>query len=237
MACQTMRLMRRPPLSYPRNQNHRAHGKICILPGPVLGHNVVFASTESRRGAKHSLTLRLLRAQARLDPRWGPCPHEKALTLYKGALGRPGLLLGNQQGPSLSFSHGEGRLWGAMCSEGSVGIDVAYPDEFAGGYPLGRAFRPEELDCAGGLCHNDRARGAALIWSVKEASVKAIGAGFHLFDPLDVRVGISLFRQQGVLFEVSADRPIPAWARAEGRGWVAVAWTCGRPGRPLERSP
>ena len=44
----------------------------------------------------------------------------------------------------------------AMCSEGSVGIDVAYPDEFAGGYPFCRAFSPEELDCAGSLCHNDR---------------------------------------------------------------------------------
>ncbi|MBW1942180.1 MAG: 4'-phosphopantetheinyl transferase superfamily protein [Deltaproteobacteria bacterium] len=202
-----------------------AYGKIHTLPGPVLGNTVVFASTESRRGAKHSLTLRLLRAQARLDSCRNPSPHEKAFTLYKGALGRPCLLLGDKQGPSLSFSHGEGRLWGAMCSEGSVGIDVAYPDEFAGGYPFGRAFSPEELDCAGGLCHNDRALGAALIWSVKEASVKATGAGFHFLDPLDVRVGISLFREQGILFEVSADRPISAWARAEGHGWIAVAWT------------
>jgi hypothetical protein len=76
----------------------------------------------------------------------------------------------------------------------------------------------------------DRARGAALIWSVKEASVKATGAGFHLFDPLEVRVGFSLCREQGILFEVSAGRPISACARAEGRGWVSVAWTCGRPG-------
>ena len=237
MGCQTMRLKRRPALSYPRNQNHMGHDKIHTLPCPVLGHTVVFASTESMRGAKHSLTLRLLRAQARLEPRRGPSPHENALTLYQGSLGRPCLLLGDKQGPSLSFSHGEGRLWGAMCSEGSVGIDVAYPDEFAGAYPFGRAFRPEELDCAGSLCHNDRARGAALIWSVKEASVKATGAGFHLFDPLDVRVGISLCRQQGIIFEVSAGRPISAWAKAEGHGWVAVAWTCRRPGRPLERSP
>ena len=215
--------MRRAPLSDSGNQNHVAHGKIHTLPCSVLGHTVVFASTESRRRAKHSLTIRLLRAQARLDPRRGPSPHEKTLTLYKGALGRPCRLLGAEQGPSLSFSHGEGRLWGAMCSEGSVGIDVAYPDEFAGGYPFDRAFSPEELDCAGGLCHNDRARGAALIWSVKEASVKAIGVGFHLFDPLEVRVGISLFRQQGFLFKVSAGRPISAWAREEGQGWVSVA--------------
>ena len=232
-----MRVKRRAPLSYPRNQNHMVHAKIHTLPCPVLGHTVVFASTESRRGAKHNLTLMLLRTLGRLDPGSSASRHEKALTFYKGALGRPCLLLGDEQGPSLSFSHGEGRLWGAMCSEGSVGIDVAYPDEFAGGYPFGRAFSPEELDCAGGLCRNDRARGAALIWSVKEASVKATGAGFHLFDPLDVRVGIFLFREQGILFEVSVDRPISVWASPAGRGWVSVAWDSGRPGRPLERSP
>ena len=207
-----------------------AHAKIHTLPCHILGHSVVFASTESRRGAKHNLTLMLLRTLGRLDPGSSASPHEKALTFYKGALGRPCLLLGDKQGPSLSFSHGEGRLWAAMCSEGSVGIDVAYPDEFDGSYPFSRAFNPEELDCAGGLCHKDRARGAALIWSVKEASVKATGAGFHLFDPLDVRVEISLSRDQGILFEVSVDRHISACARAEGSGWVSVAWTCGRPG-------
>jgi phosphopantetheinyl transferase len=175
----------------------------------------------------------LLRTLGRLDPGSSASPHEKTLTFYKGALGRPCLLLGDEQGPSLSFSHGEGRLWAAMCSEGSVGIDVAYPDEFDGGYPFSRAFNPEELDWAGGLFHKDRARGAALIWSVKEASVKATGVGFHLFDPLDVRVEISLFREQGILFEVSAGRPISACTRAQGRGWVSVAWTCGRPERPL----
>ena len=132
-------------------------------------------------------------------------------------------LLGTRQGPSLSFSHGEGRLWAAMCSQGSVGIDVAYPEEFTGGYPFARAFRPEELDCARALCHNDTARGAALIWSVKEASVKATGAGFNLFDPLEVRVANPLLRGQGILFEVSAGGPISAWARTEGRGWLAVA--------------
>ena len=234
---QNMRLIGRAPRSNPGNQNHVAQGKIHTLPYPVLGHTVVFASTESRPGVKHSLTLRLLRALAGLEPRRDPPPHEKTLTLYKSALGRPCLLLGGKQGPSLSFSHGKERLWGAMCSEGNIGIDVAYPDEFTGGYPFDRAFSPEELDSAGGLCLNDRARGAALIWSVKEASVKALGTGFHLFDPLEVRVEISLFREPGILFEVSADWPITAWARAEGYGWVSVAWACARPGNLLERFP
>jgi phosphopantetheinyl transferase len=165
----------------------------------------------------------LMRAMARLDPRWR-IPHGKnTLTLQKSALGRPCILIGDKPGPSLSFSHGEGRIWAAMCGTGSVGIDVAYPEEFAGDYPFARAFRPEELDFARELCHNDTTRGLALIWSAKEASVKATGAGFNRLDPLDVRVGAPLLREQGILFEVLADRPISVWAKTEGRGWLSVA--------------
>jgi phosphopantetheinyl transferase len=110
-----------------------------------------------------------------------------------------------------------------MSGSGSIGIDVAYPEEFAGGYPFARAFRPEELDCASALCPNNIPRGAALIWSAKEATVKATGAGFNLLDPLEVRVGTPLFREQGILFQVSAGRAISAWVRKEGWGWLSMA--------------
>jgi phosphopantetheinyl transferase len=108
---------------------------------------------------------------------------ENDLFLQKNALGRPYLLMGNKQGPSLSFSHGKGRLWAAISGARGVGIDVAaYPEEFAAGHPFPRAFRPEELDYAGTPCHINTARAAALIWAAKEASVKVIGVGFNLFD-------------------------------------------------------
>jgi phosphopantetheinyl transferase len=123
----------------------------------------------------------------------------------------------------LSFSHGNGRLWAAMSGRGSVGIDVAYPEEFRGAYPFGRAFSAEEMACAGALCPGDTARGAALMWAVKEAAVKATGAGFNFFDPLEVRVGPPLYKEQCVLFEVTADRPISTWVRTEGKGWLSVA--------------
>jgi phosphopantetheinyl transferase len=123
----------------------------------------------------------------------------------------------------LSFSHGKGRLWAAMSGRGNVGIDAAYPEEFVGAYPFHRAFSNEELDCAKALCPNDRARGAALMWAAKEASVKATGAGFNLFDPLEVRVGTPFVREMGILFDVLADRPVSVWVRPEGRGWLAVA--------------
>jgi hypothetical protein len=199
------------------------HETIHTLPRPVPVGGVLFASTASRRGAGPYLAVNLLRALARLDPRWFPPPDENAITIHKNALGGPRLLLGDKPGPSLSFSHGEGRLWAAVSGRGSVGIDVAYPEEFAGDYPFCRAFGPEELDCARDLCRNDTPRGAALIWSVKEASVKATGAGFNLLDPLDVRVGMPSRRDQGILFEVQAGRPVSAWAREEGGGWLSVA--------------
>jgi len=199
------------------------HETVLTLPHRILGGPVVFASTESSHGAGPYLALHLLRALGRLDPRRCPPPDENALTIHKSALGGPRIFLGDKPGPSLSFSHEEGRLWAAMSGRGGVGIDVASPEEFAGDYPFYRAFRPEELGCAGDLCCNDRARTAALIWSLKEASVKATGEGFHLIDPLDVRVGTPSPRDRGIVFAVQAHRPVSAWARAEGGGWLSVA--------------
>ncbi len=218
-----MSATRRAPAVYPRNQDQIAHGTIHTLSRLVPGGFVVFAATQSERGTKHSLALMLLKALARLDPRWRLSSAENALALRTSTLGEPYLLLGDQPGPSLSFSHGKQRLWAAMSSKGRVGIDVAYPQEFAADYPFARAFRPEELDSARTICHNDTARGAALIWSAKEAAVKATGIGFNRFDFLDVRVGAPILREQGIRFEVLADRPITAWARTEGKGWLCVA--------------
>ncbi len=212
------------PASYLRSQDHIEHGTIHTLAGLLPVDSVVFAFTQLRRGAGTCLAYMLMRAMARLDPRWRIPPDKNTLTLQKSTLGMPCLLLGEKPGPSVSFSHGEGRIWAAMCGTGSVGIDVAYPEEFAGDYPFTRAFRPEELDFARDLCHNDTSRGAALIWSAKEAAVKATGAGFNRFDPREVRVGVPLFKEQGILFEVLADRPISTWAKTEGRGWLSVAW-------------
>lgn len=199
------------------------HGSIRTLTRQVLGNSVVFAATQLGDGARHRLAHMLLQALTRLDHHRRKLPVHKVITLHRNPLGAPGLLLDGKKGPSLSFSHDGQRLWAAMCRKSNVGIDVAYPEEFAGGYPFARAFRSEEMDWARTLCPNDAARGAALAWSAKEASVKAIGSGFNLFDPLDVRVGSPQRREQGFLFEVMADRPITVWARTEGRGWLAVA--------------
>lgn len=145
------------------------------------------------------------------------------ISLHKDSLGAPALYLKDKPGPSLSFSHGQHKLWAAMCSGGRVGIDVAYPEEFDSDYPFSRVFRPEELERAKSLCTDDAARCASLLWSVKESSVKAMGTGFRRLEPVDVRVGAPVRLDPGYLFEVMADRPIAAWARTEGHGWIAVA--------------
>jgi len=196
---------------------------IRTLARQLLGRSVVFAATHFKAGARQRLVLELLRATAHFDHHPGLPTDPRFFTIRKDPLGAPILFLQDRQGPSLSFSHDQDKLWAAMCSGGRVGIDVAYPQEFDGDYPFARVFGPEELDRAKSICPNDAARGAALVWSVKEASVKAIGTGFNRLDPVEVRVGTPLRRDQGFLFEVMADRPVAAWAQTEGRGWLSLA--------------
>jgi phosphopantetheinyl transferase len=69
-----------------------------------------------------------------------------------------------------------------------VGIDVAQAEEFSDGYPFSRVFYEEDLTVTLKKTHDDVQEAAALLWSAKEAIVKAIGCGFHLLDPIDVRV-------------------------------------------------
>jgi len=220
-----MSMSRCTALAHPRIQEQFAPRTIHTLPGLAMCETVLFTSTPLAHEAGPGLTLRLMQALGRIDPRWHNATVGNALTLHNTPLGEPYLLIGDRQGPALSFSHGARQLWGAICSHGRVGIDVADPVEFAGAYPFKRAFRPEELDWARALAHKNTARAAALIWSLKEASVKATGIGFNGYDPLDVSVGTPRINDRGILFDVWAGGAISAWARAEGKGWLAVAST------------
>jgi len=106
-----------------------------------------------------------------------------------GPLGRPHLLLGEVQGPAISFSESGGKVWAALCGDGSdIGIDVAAADEFEGEYPLHRVFHDQELHHTVRLIGGDVAKASALLWSIKEAVVKALGCAFHLVAPLQVHV-------------------------------------------------
>ena len=118
--------------------------------------------------------------------------------VVRGPLGRPHLLLGEDRGPAVSFSKGGGNLWAALCGDQSdIGIDVAGTDEFSEGYPYHRVFHDQEFQHALGLAGGELANASALLWSIKEAVVKALGCAFHLVDPLQINVYPSVTRVDG----------------------------------------
>jgi phosphopantetheinyl transferase len=120
------------------------------------------------------------------------------MQVVRGPLGRPHLLLGESRGPAISFSGGGGKVWAALCAdESDIGIDAAGSDEFEGEYPFHRVFHPQELQHALQLAGEDLEKASALLWSVKEAVVKALGCAFHLVDPRQVVVYPSTGRAAG----------------------------------------
>jgi phosphopantetheinyl transferase (holo-ACP synthase) len=107
-------------------------------------------------------------------------------------LGRPRLLLGECEGPAISFSEGGGKTWAALCGDASdIGIDAAGTDEFPKEYPFHRVFHSQELQLALRLTSGDLNKASALLWSVKEAAVKSLGCAFHLVDPRQICVSRS----------------------------------------------
>jgi phosphopantetheinyl transferase (holo-ACP synthase) len=111
------------------------------------------------------------------------------IQVIKGLLGRPHLLVDGRPGPAISFCLGEGNIFAALCADGSdIGIDAAHPREFQGNYPLNRVFHPKELDHALTMVNGKIEAAAALLWSVKEAVVKALGCAFHLMGPCQMMV-------------------------------------------------
>ncbi len=193
---------------------------------PLKGNGpAVYGSITSRTGAKERLTARLHGHLMRLSGN-GICRPILGLPAVKtDGLGRPFLSWPGSAVPSVSFSHRRSRTWACLAWTGRVGIDAASPEEFHGPYPFARAFRREEMEQAGGLCGGRLQDRAALLWALKEAAVKALGCGFNFFDPLEVRVMACGPRDGGLLFEIDAGRVLPAWARRNGRDWMAICVT------------
>lgn len=111
------------------------------------------------------------------------------IRIWSDALGKPELYINGCKGPSISFAHISGLTWGALSLTGAmVGIDAASSDEFPKNYPFHRAFHDEELSNVRSLTHGNISHAAALVWTAKEAVIKCIGTGFHMIDPLDIRI-------------------------------------------------
>jgi hypothetical protein len=184
---------------------------------------VIYASDLADAGAKERLVRRLLASLSAQEPGGAGQLGPGTVSLELTALGQPRLFLGGQPGPAVSFSQSAGRLWAALTPAGQVGVDAAMPAEFEAGYPIARAFRPAELDWARPLSGGATAGAAALLWALKEAAVKALGVGFHFLDPLAVEVLSPRAWQGGWRVWVKAGRILPAWARHEAGGWLALA--------------
>ncbi|MFH0725772.1 MAG: 4'-phosphopantetheinyl transferase superfamily protein [Pseudomonadota bacterium] len=174
--------------------------------------------------------------------------HETAFPphIVHGPLGRPHLLLGGyrDRGPAISFSEGGGYVWAALCcDESDIGIDAAGTDEFQKNYPFHRVFNDRELHHILSLVDGDLGSASALLWSIKEAVVKAIGCAFHLVDPLQISVhSLTSEGGFGYTFPVRLSRkalmrfPIgtgPIWVRSFplAKMWISIAilnWQTGR---------
>jgi phosphopantetheinyl transferase len=144
--------------------------------------------------------------------------------------------LGKYQGPAVSFSEGGGRVWAALCGdESDIGIDVAGADEFQREYPFHRVFLAQELQHALMLAGGDLEEASALLWSIKEAVVKALGCAFHFVDPRQITVYPSTGRDGGYTFPVGLSKkalerfPIGAsrsiWVRSlpQVKMWLSIA--------------
>ena len=162
------------------------------------------------------------------------------IQVVRGLLGRPHLLVGESRGPAISFSEGGGKVWAALAGdESDIGIDVAGRDEFLGNYPFHRVFQPQELQHAVRLTGGDLAEAAALLWSVKEAVVKALGCAFHLVEPRHINVypsaggvagegkgytfAVGLTGKAQERFPLDERRSLWVHSRPQGTMWLSIA--------------
>jgi hypothetical protein len=195
-----------------------------LLPCPGPGIPVVYSYMNDQNGTKDLLLGRLMSALNPIDHLSTSNTDSPSYTLQNDILGKPLLYFGEIKGPSVSFSHIPGMTWAAMSRVKRLGIDTALPGEFNGHYPFHRVFSKNELGHALKLCGGVLADASALLWSAKEAAVKAMGCGFHLFGPLEIRAGELLPATDGFLGNMDAGIKVPFRAVRKGPVWISIAW-------------
>jgi phosphopantetheinyl transferase len=196
---------------------------------------------------KHRLVSTLWNHYVAMERPWWNCRQSALCSDYpiqvvSGPLGKPQLLVGEDRGPAISFSAGGGKVWAALAGvDSDIGIDAAEADEFHGDYPVHRIFHPEELYHALKLSGGAPEEASALLWSVKEAVVKALGCAFHLVDPREITVYPSAGGNGGYTFPVGLSGkarlrfPIAAvrslWVRSLPLRtiWISIALVHRRP--------
>ena len=201
--------------------------------GPVAGATL-----------KHRLIATLLDHHGAMETPLRKGPHAAAsaalpIQVARGPLGRPLLLLGEDPGPAISFSQCAGKVWAALCGDGfDIGIDVAGAEEFHGAYPFDRVFHAQELGHALRVAGGDLEDAAALLWSIKEAVVKALGCAFHRVAPLQIMAyptdaaiaekdayafAVELSGKAAMRFPMAAGRRVWVRSRSQGEMWLSIA--------------
>jgi phosphopantetheinyl transferase (holo-ACP synthase) len=143
--------------------------------------------------------------------------------------------LGEYRGPAISFSTAGEEVWAALSGdESDIGIDVAGSNEFKKGYPVHRVFHLQELHQALELADGDLAKAAALLWSIKEATAKALGCAFHLVAPRDIHVypsavengmlsfSLRLSGKSLVRFPMADRYPIMVHSLPQAETWLSI---------------
>jgi phosphopantetheinyl transferase (holo-ACP synthase) len=222
--------------------------------GPVFYSSMPCAAETQKgcgtRGAgdKHRLVSTLWdHLVAMENPLWEPNQSSNRaafpIQVVRGLLGRPHLLLGDYRGPAISFSESRGKVWAALCGdESDIGIDVSETDEFQREYPFQRVFHAQELQHALRLAGGDLEKASALLWSIKEAVVKALGCAFHLVAPRQITVYPSVGGDGEYIFPVGLSGQALArfsitagwslWVRSlpQRKRWLSIALLNGQRG-------
>ena len=147
-----------------------------------------------RQRAKVSIAGKLVEASSFTNNLWGDGSRHlrEELEITSDDFGAPHLVMQGAEGPGISFSYSKGTIWAALCREGlRCGIDAALGNDFTDDYPFQRVFSGEEIKDFLPVTDGSTSEAAALVWSAKEAVVKALGCAFHLVDPLEVRIRLS----------------------------------------------
>lgn len=202
------------------------HPIVHTLPAARLGAPVYFAALAGPRhpGAAEAM-LGQLAGAAFPAAREGTPGARPPFPLCRSPLGRPFIRLGPAREISVSFSTTSRGTRAALAPWGRIGIDAACPAEFDGAYPFSRVFRNREWAMARLACGR-RDRAATMLWSAKEACVKAAGTGFHTLDPR--RVECVAIRPCGHGLRLDFRRPVAARVLAwegDGAEWLSIAWS------------
>lgn len=151
---------------------------------------LAFAEDKRDYAVAHALLRVTLGACVRMPP--------QCLRFAAARGGKPTLLVeSTMTAPSFSLSHARGLVTCAIATQGVVGVDVEPIDPMLDGCKLARRyFAADEAEALEACAQEERTSRFFELWTLKEALLKALGAGLGLpldcvsFDPSRDGIGV-----------------------------------------------